>query len=76
MNVEQIKEQIKLKSEVMKFYFIILIGVATGTLSLLLGNRFDALGIILMSVGFSAATIVVVLIRRLYADITNQISKL
>lgn len=74
---EQIKEQIKLKTEFLKFYFILFLGTTTGTLTLAVKEQFFStfqLGLIYG--GFAASVVILTLIVYVNRSIKTLIRKL
>ncbi len=76
MTVEQTKELIKLKTELLKFYFVLFIGLGTGIASLMAGDNSARDRKIFLVLGFLAVCITVFLIARLQQRIVQLIKSL
>ena len=75
MSAEQIKERVKLRTEFLKFYFIALIAVSTGVITILAKDD-TPLSIPLIIIGLTGFLVLLVLIVLTNRSILRLVGKL
>lgn len=76
MQTEQIKESIKLKTEFLKAYFIVIIGLITGLCTLVLKEKLSIFQEVLIGLGVLATLVFLILLFKTNKDIKKLISQL
>ncbi len=76
MSTEQAKERVKLKTEFLKFYFILLIALGTGVGTLVVKESLSPIQSRLMNLGACSIILIVFLIAVITRQIKQLISKI